>query len=60
MNQVLLSSTLFPLSYYFMGLRLIDIQTGFLPMEDKGKLLAALIVVLLYIFGSPTGRFRHK
>jgi hypothetical protein len=46
MNHVLLSSTLFPLSYYFMGLRLIA--------------LAAVIVVLRYIAGSPTGRFRHK
>jgi hypothetical protein len=46
MNQVLLSSISFPLSYYFMGLRLIA--------------LVAMIAALLYIVGTPAGRFRHK
>jgi hypothetical protein len=46
MSLVLLNSILLPLSYYFMGLRLIA--------------LVAMIVVLLYLVGTPTGRFRHK
>jgi hypothetical protein len=46
MNQVPLSSALFPLSYYFKGLRLI--------------VIAALSAVLLYIAGSPAGRLRKK
>jgi hypothetical protein len=46
MNQVPLSSALFPLSYYFKGLRLI--------------VIAALSAVLFYIAGSPAGRLRKK
>ncbi|MBB6144153.1 hypothetical protein HNQ77_002105 [Silvibacterium bohemicum] len=46
MNLAPQSPKAFPVSYYFMGLRLI--------------LLAALIGALLYIVGLPTHRTRRK